>query len=109
MAARKHTRAGDRDSKVRITVIVQNRYTFDTPIVTGRQVKERANIPAGFSLHRRASGGNEPIRDDQPVELHDGDHFFSRPPSTSHEERARTSGHISSQPSPAMPRGNLRA
>jgi len=39
-----------------------------------------ANIPAGFSLHRRAKGGNEPIRDDESLEVHNGDHFFAQPP-----------------------------
>jgi hypothetical protein len=66
---------------VRITVVVQNRYTFDTHRVTGRQIKETARIPAGFALYRRTQGGNEPIRDDAQVELRNGDHFFARPPS----------------------------
>lgn len=69
-------------AKVHVTVIIQNRYAFDSEVVTGRQIKERANIPAGFSLLRRAKGGNEPIRDDYPVELRSGDHFFARPPSS---------------------------
>jgi len=45
------------------------------------QINEKANIPAGFGLYRRVHGGNEPNRDDDSVELHDGDHFFARPPS----------------------------
>jgi len=65
---------------IRITVVVANRYTFDTEVVTGKQIKEKANIPTGFSLHRRMRGGNEPIGDDESVELQNGDHFFSRPP-----------------------------
>jgi hypothetical protein len=63
-------------------VIVQNRYTFDTEGVTGRQIKDSANIPAAFALYRRAQDGNEPIPDDAPVELRNGDHFFARPPSS---------------------------
>jgi len=70
-----------RPSKIHVTVIIQNRYTFDVEVVTGKQIKDRANIPAGFSLHRRAKGGNEPIRDDELVALRNGDHFFARPPS----------------------------
>lgn len=81
MADAKDTGGENRPSRVRITVIVQNRYTFDTEVMTGRQIKEKANIPAGFSLYRRVHGGNEPIRDDESVELHHGDHFFSQPPS----------------------------
>ena len=66
---------------VRITVIVQNRYRFDTAPVTGAQIKEAANIPADFALYRRAQGGNEPIPDDALVQLRNGDHFFARPSS----------------------------
>jgi multiubiquitin len=72
----------DQPSNVRITVIVQNRYTFDTERVTGRQVREAANVPAGFALFRRAQGGNERISDDEEVKLHNGDHFFARPSSS---------------------------
>jgi hypothetical protein len=67
-------------SKVHVTVVIANRYSFDTEGATGKQIKEMANIPAGFALYRRVHGGNEPIHDDDPVELHDGDHFFARPP-----------------------------
>jgi hypothetical protein len=71
-----------RPSSVRITVIVQHRYTFDTGLVTGRQIKDTANLSAGFALYRRVQGGNEPIPDDAQVELHNGDHFFARPTSS---------------------------
>jgi hypothetical protein len=68
-------------SAVRITVIVQNRCTLDAVLVTGTQIKERANVPKGFVLYRRVKNGSEPIVDDVLIELHDGDHFFARPPS----------------------------
>lgn len=71
----------DPPSSVRITVIVQNRYTFDSHLVTGRQIKETAGVPADFALYRRVQGGNEPIADDAEVEIHNGDHFFARPSS----------------------------
>jgi hypothetical protein len=71
----------DPPSSIRITVVVQNRYTFDTHRVTGRQIKETASIPLGFALYRRVQGGNEPLRDDAQVELRNGDHFFARPSS----------------------------
>jgi hypothetical protein len=71
-----------RPSSVRITVIVQQRYTFATGLVTGRQIKDTVNLPAGFALYRRVQGGNEPIPDDARVELHNGDHFFARPTSS---------------------------
>lgn len=76
----------DRGStKVRFTVVIQNCYTLETGLATGRQIKETAGIPAGQMLYRRAGGGTEPIGDEESVEVHDGDHFFSRSPSTSHE------------------------
>ena len=81
MAGAKDAEGQDPPPKIHITVVIQNRYTFDTEVTTGAQIKERANIPAGFSLHRRVKGGNEPIHDDESVELCNGDHFFSRPPS----------------------------
>jgi hypothetical protein len=71
----------DPPPSVRITVVVQKRYTFDAHRVTGRQIKETARIPAAFALYRRTQGGNEPIADDVQVELHSGDHFFARPSS----------------------------
>ena len=79
---RNDARSEDPPSSVQITVIVQNRYAFDTQRVTGRQIKETANIPAGFALYRRVLGGNEPIRDDAQVDLRNGDHFFARPSSS---------------------------
>lgn len=79
MTDAKDTEGENRPSRVRITVIVQNRYTFDTEVVSGKQIKETANIPAGFALYRRVQRGNEPIPDDAPVELRNGDHFFARP------------------------------
>ena len=71
-----------RPSRVRITVVVQHQCTFDTEVVTGRQIKETANVPPGFVLYRRVRGGNQPIPDDTEVEVHTGDHFFARPSSS---------------------------
>jgi hypothetical protein len=85
----------DRSPKIRVTVVSANRYAFDTEVVTGRQIKEKANLPEGFALYRRTRGGNESIRDDDRVELNDGDHFFARlpgsprAPSDDHEETSR--------------------
>jgi hypothetical protein len=78
MAHTKDAGGRDRPPKIRITVIIQNRYTFDTEVATGTQIREMAKIPEGFALHRRIRGGNESIPDDDSVELHDGDHFFAR-------------------------------
>jgi hypothetical protein len=56
--------AARRTSSIRISLTVANRYTFDTDLVTERQIKETAGVPAGFTLYRRTQGGNEPIPDD---------------------------------------------
>ena len=71
---------------VRITVVIQNRFLFDTSQVTGAQIKEAASIPADFALYRRAQGGNAPIPDDALLQLRNGDHFFARPPSDAASE-----------------------
>jgi hypothetical protein len=67
------------EGQVRVSITVNNRHTFDTNVVTGKQIKEKANVPAGFALYRRTPGGNEPIPDDASVGLRNGDHFFARP------------------------------
>ncbi|MDQ3690486.1 MAG: hypothetical protein M3406_10715 [Chloroflexota bacterium] len=69
-----------RPPTIRITVIIQNRYTLQAGTVTATQIKEMASIPAGFTLHRRAKEGKETIGDGESVELHNGDHFFAQPP-----------------------------
>ena len=76
-----HADVGSADAGVRITVIVQDRYSFETDRVTGAMIREAANIPAGFALHRRSDQGNEPIADDAEIVIRDGDHFFARPTS----------------------------
>jgi hypothetical protein len=81
---------GERDSypsRVRITMIVQNRYMLDARPTTGKQIKESADVPAGFVLYRRVKGGNEPISDDALIEPRNGDHFFARPADRDGEPR----------------------
>jgi hypothetical protein len=56
-------------------------YHFETHEATGRQIKEKAHIPDNNSLYLKREGSNEPIADDEKVELHHGEHFVSRPPS----------------------------
>lgn len=65
-----------------VHVIIDGKpYVFETDDVTGRKIKEKAGIPADYSLYRRRHGENEPIANDEPVELKNGDDFFARPPS----------------------------
>lgn len=62
-------------------VIDDKPYVFETDVVTGLVIKQTAGIPADYSLYRREHGANEPISNDEEVQLKEGDHFFSRPPS----------------------------
>ena len=65
-----------------VTVVINDKHvTFPDDEVTGRQIKEKGGIALDYSLYLRHPGDNEPISNDEPVELHEGDHFFSRPPS----------------------------
>ena len=56
-------------------------YRFELRDVTGREIKEKAHVPDNYSLYLRREGSNEPIADDEKVQLHQGEHFFTRPPS----------------------------
>jgi hypothetical protein len=69
----------ERASHVSITVIIQNRYTLEAEVVTGRQIKEMAGIPPSFALFRRGSEGKEPVSDDAEIRVRNGDHFFAQP------------------------------
>ena len=65
-----------------VEVFINDRpYHFKSRDVTGREIKEKAHVPDNYSLYLRREGSNEPIADTEKVELHDGQHFFTRPPS----------------------------
>jgi hypothetical protein len=63
------------------TESLEHRPVFEHHHRTGLEIKEKAGIPADYSLYRRMPGDNEPISNEETVDLHDGEHFFSRPPS----------------------------
>jgi Multiubiquitin len=58
-----------------------NKVTFPTDDAAGAQIKAAAGVPADYSLYRRQKGSNEPIGDTEQIELKEGEHFFTRPPS----------------------------
>ena len=70
-----------KDHREMVVFINGRPYHFESDDVTGLQIKEQADIPDNYSLYLRREGSNEPIADDERVELHHGEHFFSRPPS----------------------------
>lgn len=55
--------------------------SFETDDVTGAQIMAAAGVPPDYSLFLRAEGTNEPIAPTETVELKNGEHFFTRPPS----------------------------
>lgn len=69
----------DAPSSARITLMRESRFFVEAGATTGRRIKELAEIPWDFALYRRARGGNEPIHDDDIVDIRNGDHFFARP------------------------------
>jgi hypothetical protein len=60
------------------------RLQFDSSPVTGRQIREEAGVPLTDDLtrliHGKPSGGN--IGLDDPVDIHNGDHFIALPTGT---------------------------
>jgi hypothetical protein len=81
MAERETTVAEVADHRGIKVFIDDKSYVFADDDVTGRDIKAKAGIPESYSLYLRRHGSNEPIRDDEVVELKEGEHFFSRPPS----------------------------
>ena len=73
--------APTREQRAVEVVINDKRYRFDQREVTGREIKAKASISDADSLYLRRPGGSEPIADGEEVTLHEGDEFFSRPPS----------------------------
>jgi hypothetical protein len=55
--------------------------SFQADDVTGAQIIAAAGVPPDYSLFLRAEGSNEPIAPTETVELKNGEHFFTRPPS----------------------------
>ncbi len=55
---------------------------FDTPEVTGRQIKEKAGVPLDDDLARRQGQKLELVTNDQVITIKDGEHFVALPPGT---------------------------
>lgn len=60
----------------------QEKLEFSTDRVTGREIKERGDIPLGDDLAKRQGDRVELVTDDQVVEIKNGDHFIALPPGT---------------------------
>jgi hypothetical protein len=55
--------------------------SFSADDATGAQILAAAGVAPDYSLFLRAEGSNEPIAPTETVELKNGEHFFTRPPS----------------------------
>lgn len=69
----------NRPSSVRITVIVQNRYTFASGTVTGKADQGKSQHPSWFLSLPSHARRERAVPDDLLVELRNGDHLFARP------------------------------
>lgn len=75
------TQASSITSKAIEIFVNDKKVLFDTNTATGAQIKAKAGVPPNYSLYLRSRGSNEPIGDAEEVELKEGEHFFTRPPS----------------------------
>lgn len=61
--------------------VYDKKISFATDDVTGAEIMASAGVPPDYTLFLRAAGSNEPIAPTETVELKNGEHFFTRPPS----------------------------
>ncbi len=64
----------DRKDKVKVE--------FDTDRVTGKQIKEKAHVPADYEIAKVKGNEREYVPDAQEIEIKNGDHFIAVPPGT---------------------------
>jgi hypothetical protein len=55
---------------------------FNTDDVTGLQIKQKAGVPADYDLARRQGQKLELVKNDQTIEIKNGEHFVALPPGT---------------------------
>ena len=61
----------------------QRKVEFESDHVTGGQIKVAAGVPAGFDIARRIGQKlGDVIKDDQVIEIKNGEHFVAVPAGT---------------------------
>jgi hypothetical protein len=61
----------------------QRKVEFESDHVTGGQIKAAAGVPAGFDIARRIGQKlGDVIKDDQVIEIKEGEHFVAVPAGT---------------------------
>lgn len=71
------------EAQVRIHIFVgKTKVEFDTNHVTGQQIKEKASVPLDYDLARRVHDQLVLVRNDETIEIKNGEHFEALPPGT---------------------------
>ena len=60
----------------------KRKVVFENELVTGLQIKQRANVPSDYDLARRQGQKLELITDNQTITIKNGEHFVALPPGT---------------------------
>jgi hypothetical protein len=55
---------------------------FNTDRVSGRQIKEKGDVPLDWDLAKRQGERLELVTNDRIIEIRDGEHFVALPPGT---------------------------
>ena len=75
-------------TEVAIHIIVElsktdkRKVTFHTDDVTGGQIKEAARVPLDSDLAVKRDGKLELVRNDEAIDINNGEHFFVLPSGT---------------------------
>ena len=67
---------------VEVTKQDHRKVEFDIDRVTGREIKQKANVSLDDDLGRREQGNLVKVENDEPITIKDGDHFVVFPPGT---------------------------
>lgn len=67
---------------VEVSKTDKRKLEFDHAEVTGREIKEKANVPLDTDLARRVEGKLELVTNDERITIKNGDHFVVLPPGT---------------------------
>lgn len=69
--------------KKTVTILVNDKSVeFETDIVTGSQIKNKAGVPADSTLFELRDGKRIPIGDNEQVKIHERERFLDVPGGT---------------------------
>lgn len=87
--SQKQNKDPGRGKKPRVQIFINDKpYKAPKPIMSGAELKALGNIPPGNKLYKEIPGAHpdEPIGDEQNVELKNGDKFYDLPPGSVGEQ-----------------------